>query len=241
MPRRTPELRRAGQPTRPPGQLRLIGGHHGGRRLPILTQPGLRPTGERIRETLFNWLQPRIAGSHCLDVFAGSGALGFEALSRGAARVVMLERNAAVVQQLRINASLLSGQSMASPSDQDCFPAATEKAGEDSATSHSQPETRVEIHAVDSLHWLTNAATSPFDLVFLDPPFAEQCLPDCLDALSARAWLAPAARVYLETSVHTPFPELPPGWAWLREKTAGQVRFGLAATETRHKSCKLST
>ena len=76
-----------------PGTLRIIGGRWRGRRVPVSDQPGLRPTPDRIRETLFNWLQPVISGAHCLDLFAGSGALALEALSRGAAEVVAVERN----------------------------------------------------------------------------------------------------------------------------------------------------
>jgi 16S rRNA (guanine966-N2)-methyltransferase len=72
------------------GQLRIIGGRLRGRRLPVPDQPGLRPTTDRVRETLFNWLAPDIAGSRCLDCFAGAGALGFEAFSRGAAEVVLI-------------------------------------------------------------------------------------------------------------------------------------------------------
>ena len=94
------------------GQLRLIGGRFRGRRLPIPHQIGLRPTTDRTRETLFNWLAPIIEGSRCLDCFAGSGALGLEAASRGAARVVMIERAAAVARQLRANAALLGADTV---------------------------------------------------------------------------------------------------------------------------------
>jgi 16S rRNA (guanine966-N2)-methyltransferase len=89
------------------GRLRIIGGRYRGRRLPVPAQPGLRPTGDRIRETLFDWLAPVIEGAHCLDLFAGSGALGFEAASRGAAEVVMVERSAPVVRILELNARRL--------------------------------------------------------------------------------------------------------------------------------------
>lgn len=88
-------------------QVRIIGGEHRGRRLTFPDLPGLRPTGDRVRETLFNWLQPRLPGSACLDLFAGSGALGLEAASRGAGRVVMVERASVAVAQLRENAALL--------------------------------------------------------------------------------------------------------------------------------------
>lgn len=97
---------------RPPGHLRLIGGRFRGRRLPVPSQSGLRPTSDRTRETLFNWLASVIDGSHCLDCFAGSGALGFEAASRGAARVLMLERATAVARQLRANAALLQAEAV---------------------------------------------------------------------------------------------------------------------------------
>ena len=89
------------------GQLRIIGGRFRGRKLPVPAQPGLRPTSDRVRETLFNWLQPVIAGSRCLDLFAGSGALGFEAVSRGAEVVVMIERSQAVIQTLQTGACTL--------------------------------------------------------------------------------------------------------------------------------------
>jgi len=87
--------------------LRIIGGRFRGRSIPVPEQPGLRPTADRVRETLFNWLQPVIAGSSCLDLFAGSGALGFEAASRGAAEVLMIERSESVARLLQANALTL--------------------------------------------------------------------------------------------------------------------------------------
>jgi len=98
---------KAKQGTRGTGRLRIIGGCYRGRKLPVLLQPGLRPTADRIRETLFNWLAPVIGGSRCLDLFAGSGALGFEAASRGAAEVVMIERSEPVARMLESNACSL--------------------------------------------------------------------------------------------------------------------------------------
>ncbi len=84
-----------------PGRVRIIAGAWRGRRLAVATVPGLRPTGDRIRETLFNWLAPHLPGARCLDLFSGSGALGLEAASRGAARVVMLEQDPRAMAQLR--------------------------------------------------------------------------------------------------------------------------------------------
>jgi 16S rRNA (guanine966-N2)-methyltransferase len=91
-----------------PHNVRIIGGEWKRTPLPVLDLEGLRPTPDRVRETLFNWLGQRLDGQRCLDLFAGSGALGFEAASRGAARVVMVERNARAARQLRENQARLS-------------------------------------------------------------------------------------------------------------------------------------
>lgn len=88
-------------------QLRIIGGRWRGRKLPFADGQGLRPTLDRVRETLFNWLQFDIAASRCLDLFTGSGALGLEALSRGAASVTMLDTNPAAIRQIQNNLYLL--------------------------------------------------------------------------------------------------------------------------------------
>lgn len=84
-----------------PGEIRIIAGKWRGRRLKVPDVKGLRPTPDRVRETLFNWLAPVLPGAHCLDLFAGSGVLGFEALSRGAAQVVMVDQSAVVVAALQ--------------------------------------------------------------------------------------------------------------------------------------------
>jgi 16S rRNA (guanine966-N2)-methyltransferase len=178
------------------GRLRIIGGSYRGRKLPVPSESGLRPTADRVRETLFNWLQPRIAGARCLDLFAGSGALGFEAASRGAAEVVMLERSAAVVRMLEDNVRALAAEG-------------------------------VRVRRVDALRWLSRAG-EPFDVVFLDPPFAAGLLAPSCDLLTRNGWLAPGARVYLEAPVDQGIPPLPGGWRLTREKSAGQVRFALA-------------
>jgi 16S rRNA (guanine966-N2)-methyltransferase len=83
------------------GRIRIIGGQWRGRKLAVPDRSGLRPTGDRVRETLFNWLQPFIAGATCLDLFAGTGALGLEAVSRGASRVVLVERERELVDGMR--------------------------------------------------------------------------------------------------------------------------------------------
>lgn len=92
------------------GRLRIVAGNWRSRLLDIADVDGLRPTGERIRETLFNWLAPTIEGSHCLDLFAGTGALGLEALSRGATKVVFVEQSDAAARQLRTNIGILEAR-----------------------------------------------------------------------------------------------------------------------------------
>lgn len=84
-------------------QLRIIGGSWRGRRIEFQAEPGLRPTPDRVRETLFNWLQPRLPGSRCLDLFCGSGALAIEALSRGAASATLVDLSATVLREVRHN------------------------------------------------------------------------------------------------------------------------------------------
>ena len=90
-----------------PGQVRIIAGSLRGSKLPVPPHGGVRPTSDRVRETVFNWLQMKISGRRALDLFAGTGALGFEAASRGAAEVVMVERDATLAAELRGSAGRL--------------------------------------------------------------------------------------------------------------------------------------
>jgi 16S rRNA (guanine966-N2)-methyltransferase len=177
-------------------QVRIIGGALRGRRLRFADVTGLRPTGDRVRETLFNWLQPDILGARCLDLFAGSGALGLEAASRGAARVVMMDRVPRVVRQLRDNVATLG-------------------------------LANVEVIQADALRWLASPPIA-FDLVFLDPPFADDLLGQVCERLVAGRWLNPGALTYLEADAATGLPALPPLLRWEKRKRAGQVEFGLA-------------
>jgi 16S rRNA (guanine966-N2)-methyltransferase len=179
---------------RPPGEIRIIAGRWRGRRLPVVDADGLRPTGDRVRETLFNWLAPVIEGARCLDLFAGTGALGIEALSRGAAEVWFIERDAAVAAQLTASLQRLGAEG-------------------------------AHVVSAAASSYLARPADA-FDVAFLDPPFGGPDLGDLCRLLGA-GWLRQCALVYLEMSRAEPMPALPPGWEPLREKTAGQVRFGL--------------
>lgn len=91
----------------PPGKVRIIAGRWRNSRLEVAAVAGLRPTAERVRETLFNWLQSRLSGARCLDLYAGTGALGLEAASRGAAEVVLIEHHPLLVQRLRAHVERL--------------------------------------------------------------------------------------------------------------------------------------
>lgn len=178
------------------GTLRIIGGRWRGRRLPIPDAEGLRPTPDRIRETLFNWLAPLLPGARCLDLFAGSGALGLEAASRGAGEVVLIEQSAAVARQLEANRQLLDA------------------AG-------------VRVVRADALRWLEGPAR-PFDILFLDPPYAARLWVPALERLARHGWVQPGSRVYLEAPRDRPLPDLPSGWTTARAQRAGQVQCILA-------------
>lgn len=180
-------------------QLRIIGGLWRGRKLSFPEVDGLRPTGDRIRETLFNWLAPDIQGARCLDVFAGSGALGLEALSRGAESSLLLERNFAAAQQLKANLQLLQASN-----------GRVEQV--DSLNWLTGPQSQQPSHA--------------FDIVFIDPPFALELWDKIAAALEASNWLADDAVIYLEAPRDAQL-QLPAHWHLHRDKQAGQVSYRL--------------
>ena len=93
-----------------PTKIRIIGGKWRGRKLNVIDVPGLRPSQDRTRETLFNWLQGKIVGARCLDLFSGTGALAFEALSRGASEVIMVESNPKIVETLKQTAEIFGSK-----------------------------------------------------------------------------------------------------------------------------------
>ena len=95
-----------------PQQVRIIAGCWKGRKIPVVQKEGVRPTPNRVRETLFNWLQDRVVGSHCLDIFAGSGALGLESVSRGAAHATIVDHDAEIIQTLQTLVELLASEQL---------------------------------------------------------------------------------------------------------------------------------
>lgn len=177
-----------------PSRLRIIGGDWRRRWLPVAPVPGLRPSADAQRETLFNWLQPVLPRAAVLDVFAGTGALGFEAASRGAAAVLLLERDPLAARQLEANRTALGAE---------------------------QVSVR-RVDALRLLGAGRRASgQDPFTVVFVDPPFGKGLVAPVLEALLAGDWLAPDARVYVEQERRLPAPA---GWTVLRERTGGQAR-----------------
>jgi 16S rRNA (guanine966-N2)-methyltransferase len=178
--------------------LRIIAGQWRGRKLRF-PEGEIRPTADRVRETLFNWLRTRIQGARCLDLYAGSGALGLEALSRGAGSVVFVEQQRAVANALQ---------------------ALLQQWGAVGAQVHC-------LQARDYLSRPPGAGR--FDVVFLDPPFAAGSSGELLAALSALAggWLAPRATLYVEHSKSDASLWSELQWRELRAGTAGEVRYHL--------------
>ena len=177
-------------------RLRIIAGRWKGRRWQF-PEAGIRPTSDRIRETLFNWLQARVGGRHCLDLYAGSGALGLEALSRGAAHCVFVDQNAQAIAALG-----------------------------DVLREWGADSTVAELVHTRAAQYLKRVAR-PFDLVFLDPPFAGAALAEVATQLQAQGWLSPGCLVYFEHPRTTPLPALSAGWEPLREGAAGAVGYDL--------------
>jgi len=159
---------------RPSGEIRLIGGHWKRTRLKVADKPGLRPTPDRVRETVFNWLGQDLSGLRCVDAFAGTGALGLEAASRGAAQVLLVEQDAAVVAQLQRVLAQLQALKLPEPVVQ-----------------------RLQVQRGDGIATLRQQAPASCDVIFLDPPFDAGLYDEAITA-AARA-LAPGGTIYLES------------------------------------------
>jgi len=183
------------------GKIRIISGCWRGRRLKVPDLPGLRPSGDRVRETLFNWLQWDIAGARCLDLFAGTGALGLETLSRGAAEVIFVERSRKLVAALRaLAADWPGGEGM-------------------------------KVVQGDVAGWLEAQAgrsrEAPFDLVFIDPPFSSGLEEPALELLLRNVPLSADVRIYVEQAASARLPAAADRLKMLRSKTVGEVRMNL--------------
>ena len=176
-------------------RVRIIGGEWRSRLITFPDARGLRPSTDRVRETLFNWLQPVIAGTRCLDLFAGSGVLAFEALSRGAAEAVLIERDANTVNYLKQSAQSLDARGASI------------------------------LHMDGLAYIRGRAIHKGFDLVFLDPPFGHDLLNKSIRLLHENHWLNNDGLVYIEAEQNLTTLNLPAGWHILKDKQAGQVHY----------------
>lgn len=197
--------------SKPGGEIRIIAGKWRGRLLPVCDHEGLRPTPNRVRETLFNWLQPNIVGARCLDLFAGTGALGFEALSRGAEKVTFVESRLPIMQQLKSSAEKLDALSSCEFRQQDAT------------------------HFLRSSQLMLQSASSspnmqlfqPYDIIFMDPPFGSALLDQCLVLLEKSAFMGDHTRIYVESAIPLVETGLPQGWQLIKQQKAGAVFYHL--------------
>lgn len=148
--------------------VRIIAGQFRGRKISFPDIETLRPTSDRVRETLFNWLQHSVLDAVCLDCFAGSGSLGFEALSRGAQHVTFIDQSSDVIKSLNDNCTKFEVTATV-----DCF-------------------------QQNVLQYLQQPAPQQFDLVFLDPPYQKRFLIQALELLQQQHWIHPKTWVYVE-------------------------------------------
>lgn len=186
----------------PKGEVRIIGGKWRSRKIAVPDMNGLRPTPDSVRETVFNWLQHDVAGAVCLDLFSGTGAMAFEALSRGASQVWLVEQAKSVCKHLF---------------------EATQKLQIERDAYKIIPE--------DVVQWLKHAQVEkPFDLVFIDPPYHHDWLEKVLPLLfSHPALLKPDALIYIESEKMLSSELLPEGAQILKHKKAGMVHYFLVS------------
>lgn len=185
--------------SKPPGQIRIIGGKWRGRQLKVVSHTELRPTPDRVRETLFNWLTGYVTDARCLDLFAGTGALGFEALSRGAKEVVFVDHHVPVVKGLQ------------------------------SVAHHLEVLDRCNIVLDESIRWLKHVQheSKPFDIIFLDPPFSSMLVKQSISLLAESSLVHPHTFIYAESPTPLVADNIPAHWQLLKQKTASEVSYHL--------------
>ena len=177
----------------PTGAIRIISGRWRGTKLPVANVAGLRPTTDRNKETLFNWLMPYVNSANCLDVFAGSGGLGFEALSRYASSVTFIELDKGAIANLQQNLQKLKVSSE-----------------------------QASIVAGNALQILPSL-DKQFDLIFLDPPFHKNLLPPVIKLINEHNLLAKDGVVYLESESQAADYVVPNNWQLLKERQGSQL------------------
>ncbi len=185
-------------------KVRIIGGHWRSRQVQVIDQQGLRPTTDRVRETLFNWLNPYLNGSRCLDLFAGSGVLGFEAASRGASFVQLVEHNQKAYLNLQSNLKTLQPGPINS---------------------------QIEITRAEAIYWLGSHEISDFDVIFLDPPFDDvNLLQNSLKTIGNHQFQTKTPIIYVESTTkieNEVILENLNNWQIERQLVAGTVKASL--------------
>jgi len=183
------------------GSLRIIGGRWRSRKIKFAIEDAVRPSPDRVRETLFNWLSLDIAGASCLELFAGSGVLSIEALSRGARDVVIVDSSDQVLRQIKFNLNTLQAD--------------------------AEKWSCVKSDAID---WLS-VQTRAWDIIFLDPPFSSDYLTTCLQIIGAKQLLKPNGIIYFESASPLTLSGFDEGsehhWQLHRQKKSGAVHYGL--------------
>ncbi|PCJ16867.1 MAG: 16S rRNA (guanine(966)-N(2))-methyltransferase RsmD [Gammaproteobacteria bacterium] len=193
-----PRKSKSKKPTKPTSQLKIIAGQWRGRNVQFLQLDGVRPTPSRIRETLFNWLAPSIRGATCLDVFAGSGILGIEALSRGAKSCTFIDQSGPICKQIGEQLSILDADSQKT------------------------------VFRDDAKAWLRSLKPeSQYDVIFLDPPFNQNLLPALLNIIAEQGLLSSSGCIYAESEAPIDSNPLPSHWQLTHSKSAGDVHYGL--------------
>ncbi len=191
------------------GSYRIIGGQWRSRRLSFPAVDGLRPTTDRVRETVFNWLAAEIEGARVLDLFSGSGSLGLEALSRGASALLAIEKNRSAWAALSKNVELLlpdkGARSQINLLCKDALVFLAQDPQPDASAKHSVP----------------------FDIIFLDPPFRQGLLEQAISLLERHPILKADALIYIEREKEMLSLQIPENWRPLKEKVAGQVLYQL--------------
>jgi len=178
-------------------QLRIIGGKWRSRKLVFSDSPTLRPTTDQIRETLFNWLQTDIANANCLDLFAGSGALGMEALSRGANQVFFVDNNTKAIENIALNLKHFD-------------------------STHGICQLMSADHFLQ-----LESPTRYFDIVFVDPPFGIYDLAEWITKIEISTMLKSGALLYIESDSKVAFSKLNSNWKVSKTKKTGQVFYAL--------------
>ena len=179
--------------SKPSGTVRIISGRFRGRKLPVLDVQGLRPTTDKNKEMLFSWLMPYTTDARCLDAFAGSGGLGFEALSRYAKSCTFIELDKHVAKNVAGNIQLLG------LSDQ-----------------------QAKIIQDNTLNSVNNLS-QPYELIFLDPPFNQNILPEMIKRIAEKALLTIDGVIYIECEGQGINYSVPENWQMLKEKRSAQI------------------